>query len=170
MLTQSLRALIVLAVNTIEAAPTKVSDSITPVTLPTYNSTISRCVSSMPWATAGFNKLYQTQYGAQRSGNVFYPNDVDELVGAMQYSVNTGRSFSVMSGGHGYEGYGTSGDIVINMGALQAIEELEKNGRQYITVEGGAPLLKVYGYTFNRHGTIIPGGSCYSVCARPRGF
>jgi hypothetical protein len=119
----------------------------------------------MPWATAGFNKLYQTQYGAQRSGNVFYPNDVDELVGAMQYSVNTGRSFSVMSGGHGYEGYGTSGDIVINMGALQAIEELEKNGRQYITVEGGAPLLKVYGYTFNRHGTIIPGGSCYSVCA-----
>jgi hypothetical protein len=141
----------------------------TPVVPIFGNDTVSRCVSAMPWATAGFNKLYQTQFGIEGAGNAFYPTSEDELLGAMQYAVNSGRSFSVMSGGHGYEGYATSGDVVISMAALQEIAEESAeeshNGKPYVTVQGGTPLLKVYSYTYNRLGTIIPGGSCYSVCA-----
>ena len=39
------------------------------------------------------------------------------------------------------------------------------NGSTYITMEGGLQLATAYEYLFKKHNLLIPGGSCWAVCA-----
>ena len=57
-------------------------------------------------ASAGFNLYYATQGGQEGIGNVAPVTSAKELMTVMQDAVHKGLSFSIVAGGHGYEGRG----------------------------------------------------------------
>ena len=105
-------------------------------------------IARQPHATAGFDKLYQSQGGPEGKGNVIAVANPDEAVAAMQSAVDQG-TFSVVGGGHCYEGYGTSKHTVISlssMAQIQTVKDANANtiGKEYVAIEGGAKLAAVY--------------------------
>lgn len=126
-------------------------------------------IAIQPHATAGFDKLYQSQGGPEGKGNIIPVATTDEAVAAMQSAVDQG-TFSVVGGGHSYEGYGTSKHSIISLSSMAQIKTVtDVNaghvGKEYVAIEGGAKLAAVYEYLFMRHNTFFPGGSCWAVGA-----
>ena len=66
--------------------------------------------------------------------------------------------------------FGTSKEIVIDQSLMNKIGEVTGENPNspettYITMEGGLQLATAYEYLFKKHNLLIPGGSCWSVCA-----
>ena len=122
-----------------------------------------------PHATTGFDKLYQSQGGPEGKGNIIPVTTTDEAVAAMQSAVDQG-TFSVVGGGHGYEGHGTSKHSIISLSSMAQIKTVTGVnaglvGKEYVAIEGGAKLAALYEFLFMRYNTFIPGGSCWAVGA-----
>ena len=66
--------------------------------------------------------------------------------------------------------FGTSKEIVIDQSLMNKIGEVTGENPNspettYITMEGGLQLATAYEYLFKKHNLLIPGGSCWAVCA-----
>ena len=76
------------------------------------------------------------------------------------WATNNGVSFAVRSGGHSYEGYSQSPDLVIDVRGMHGINL--SPDRQSVSVGSGALLGAVYKELWKSH-LAIPAGSCFHV-------
>ena len=130
---------------------------------PSLSSTMSASVQ--PNCSSGFNLYYATQDGPQGKGNVVPVSDSKPLIAAMQNALDQNKTFSVVAGGHGYEGFGTSKEVVIDTSTMNSISLHKRKNVTYLALQGGCTLASIYEYLFKHYNTLIPGGSCWSVCA-----
>jgi FAD/FMN-containing dehydrogenase len=76
------------------------------------------------------------------------------------WAVNNGVSFAVRSGGHSYEGFSQSPDLVIDVRGMSDIK-LSADGKS-VSIGSGASLGSVYAALWPSH-LAIPAGSCFPV-------
>jgi FAD/FMN-containing dehydrogenase len=78
----------------------------------------------------------------------------------MLWAANNGLSFAVRSGGHSFEGFSQSPDLVIDVRGMTAIKL--SGDKKSVSVGSGASLGSVYEALWPSH-LAIPGGSCFPV-------
>ena len=76
------------------------------------------------------------------------------------WAVNNGVGFAVRSGGHSYEGFSQSPDLVIDVRGMKAIKL--SGDRKSVTIGAGSSLGSVYDALASSH-LAIPAGSCFPV-------
>src|ERR1700722_1996738 len=76
------------------------------------------------------------------------------------WAVNNGVGFAVRSGGHSYEGFSQSPDLVIDVRGMKAIKL--SGDRKSVTIGSGSSLGSVYDALASSH-LAIPAGSCFPV-------
>jgi hypothetical protein len=76
------------------------------------------------------------------------------------WAVNNGVGFAVRSGGHSYEGFSQSPDLVIDVRGMKAIKL--SGDRKSVTIGAGSSLGSVYDALASSH-RAIPAGSCFPV-------
>src|SRR3984957_913351 len=76
------------------------------------------------------------------------------------WATNNGIGFAVRLGGHSYEGFSQSPDLVIDVRGMVAIEP--SGDKKSVSVGSGASLGSVYEALWPSH-LAIPGGSCFPV-------
>jgi hypothetical protein len=85
----------------------------------------------------------------------------DDVVSAIQRSIDAGRRPTIRSGGHCYEDFvvNNPGGAILDLSTLKAL-----NGDGY-HIGAGAQLGEAYLSLYKRFGVTLPGGSCYTVGA-----
>jgi FAD/FMN-containing dehydrogenase len=78
----------------------------------------------------------------------------------MRWAADNGLSFAVRSGGHSYEGFSQSADLVIDVRGMTAVKL--SAGRKSVSVGSGSSLGSVYQALWPSH-LAIAAGSCFSV-------
>ena len=78
----------------------------------------------------------------------------------MLWAANNGLSFAVRSGGHSYEGFSQSPDLVIDVRGMAAIKL--SADRKSVSIGSGSSLGSVYKALWPSH-LAIPAGSCFPV-------
>jgi FAD/FMN-containing dehydrogenase len=78
----------------------------------------------------------------------------------MLWAMNNGLSFAIRSGGHSYEGFSQSPDLVIDVRGMKAIKL--SGDKKSVSVGSGASLGSVYDALASSH-LAIPAGSCFPV-------
>jgi len=76
------------------------------------------------------------------------------------WAANNGVGFAVRSGGHSYEGFSQSPDLVIDVRGMKAIKL--SGDRKSVTIGAGSSLGSVYDALASSH-LAIPAGSCFPV-------
>ena len=76
------------------------------------------------------------------------------------WAVNNGLGFAVRSGGHSYEGFSQSPDLVIDVRGMAGIKL--SADRKSVSVGSGVSLGSVYAALWPSH-QAIPAGSCFPV-------
>ncbi len=76
------------------------------------------------------------------------------------WAVNNGVGFAVRSGGHSYEGFSQSPDLVIDVRGMKAIKL--SGDRKSVAIGSGSSLGSVYDALASSH-LAIPAGSCFPV-------
>src|SRR3984885_8541847 len=76
------------------------------------------------------------------------------------WAANNGVGFAVRSGGHSYEGFSQSPDLVIDVRGMKAIKL--SGDRKSVTIGAGSSLGSVYDALASSH-RAIPAGSCFPV-------
>jgi FAD/FMN-containing dehydrogenase len=79
---------------------------------------------------------------------------------AIRWAVSNGVSFAIRSGGHSYEGFSQSPDLVIDVRGMAAIQP--SADRKSVSIGSGASLGAVY-KALEPSGRAIPAGTCFSV-------
>ncbi|MFI5621360.1 FAD-binding oxidoreductase [Streptomyces sp. NPDC051567] len=94
---------------------------------------------------------------------VLVASTVDQVVQAVQETLNNGLRFAVRSGGHCYEDFTTNSGVrvLIDISAMTGISY--DSARRAIAVDAGAQLGNVYQTLYNTWGVTIPGGTCPTV-------
>ncbi|MFD0383585.1 FAD-binding oxidoreductase [Streptomyces stramineus] len=80
---------------------------------------------------------------------------------AVREAVRAGKRIAVRSGGHCYEGFGTDGQILIDLSNMNTVTFDGQRGA--FAVEPGATLGEVYEALYETWGVTLPGGACPSV-------
>ena len=80
--------------------------------------------------------------------------------GTLLWAVNNGLGFAIRSGGHSYEGFSQSPDLVIDVRGMQGIK-LSGDSKS-VTIGAGSSLGSVYEALASSH-LAIPAGSCFPV-------
>jgi len=80
--------------------------------------------------------------------------------GSILWAVNNGLGFAIRSGGHSYEGFSQSPDLVIDVRGMTGIK-LAADGKS-VSVGSGSSLGSVYKALWPSH-LAIPAGSCFPV-------
>jgi FAD/FMN-containing dehydrogenase len=79
---------------------------------------------------------------------------------AIRWATSNGVSFAIRSGGHSYEGFSQSADLVIDVRGMTAIQLAAD--KQSVSIGSGASLGAVYG-ALEPVNRAIPAGSCFPV-------
>ncbi|MEV6964581.1 FAD-binding oxidoreductase [Hamadaea sp. NPDC051192] len=110
--------------------------------------------------TVGNNARWRAQ-----PEQVVLVTDAEQVVTAVQQSVDRGRRLSVRSGGHCYEDFvfHAEAQTIVDLSVLDRVGY--DPAMRAITVQPGATLLHAYESIFRTWGVTLPGGSCYSVGA-----
>ena len=77
------------------------------------------------------------------------------------WAANNGLSFAIRSGGHSYEGYSQSPDLVIDVRGMTGIKL--STDKKSVSVGSGSSLGSVYRALWPSH-LAIPAGSCFPSC------
>lgn len=79
---------------------------------------------------------------------------------AIQWATNNGVSFAIRSGGHSYEGFSQSADLVIDVRGMAAVQL--SADRKSVAIGSGASLGAVYA-ALGPSNRAIPAGTCFPV-------
>jgi FAD/FMN-containing dehydrogenase len=82
------------------------------------------------------------------------------VASTIRWATNNGVSFAIRSGGHSYEGFSQSADLVIDVRGMAAV--LLSADRKSVTIGSGASLGTVYA-ALEPSGRAIPAGTCFPV-------
>ncbi|MFF3429797.1 FAD-binding oxidoreductase [Streptomyces sp. NPDC002602] len=95
--------------------------------------------------------------------HVLVASTPDQVVQAVQETLDRGVRFAVRSGGHCYEDFTSNANIrvLIDISAMTAVAH--DASRRAVAVEAGAQLGSVYETLYNTWGVTIPGGTCPTV-------
>ncbi|MEU8775876.1 FAD-binding protein [Streptomyces sp. NPDC048606] len=94
---------------------------------------------------------------------VLVASTADQVLQAVQETLDKGLRFTVRSGGHCYEDFTSNANIrvLIDISAMTGISH--DSARRAIAVDAGAQLGSVYETLYNNWGVTIPGGTCPTV-------
>lgn len=107
----------------------------------------------------------QNQRWISSPDRIHLPSATTEVVAAVAQAVADGKTISVRSGGHCYEGFVDREDtgVIVDMTQMDRISWDAR--MRAVQVEAGVSLGDVYYTLLKRWGTTLPGGSCYTVRA-----
>ncbi|MFE7135312.1 FAD-binding protein [Streptomyces sp. NPDC057638] len=94
---------------------------------------------------------------------VLVASNADQVVQAVQETLDAGLRFTVRSAGHCYEDFTSNSQVrvLIDVSAMQSVTF--DNARRAFAIEPGARLGGVYQTLFQNWGVTIPGGTCPGV-------
>ena len=114
--------------------------------------------SSPGYATRAL--LYNSKFAELKPAAIAYCQGSDDVARCLDFVVKRDLPFTARSGGHSYGGYSSSPGLVIDVSRLAAVDVDAK--AKTVKVGTGARLIDVYN-TLDRHGLVLPGGTCPTV-------
>ncbi len=128
-------------------------------------TTVNRQDTRFPIASRGHNLRFPSA-SADTAGRVEYCENVEDAATALQKVIDAGLRPTVRSSGHCYE------DFIVNNpnGAILDVSMLNHvtsgpNGSGPFHVQPGSMLGNIYQEFYKRANVVLPGGTCFTVCA-----
>ena len=104
--------------------------------------------------------LYNARFADLRPAAVALCRGSDDVARGLDFTRRHAVPFALRSGGHSYGGYSSSPGLVVDVGALNAVEVDPR--RRVAKVGAGTQLIDLYD-AVARHGLLVPGGTCPTV-------